>query len=214
MTTADELTIPFNESDDVAERIEAGEVFVYPTDTAFGLGASVYREESVRRVFEIKERSLDKTVPVLTSREKAFSMGEFSDQERLAAEELWPGAFTLVVRAKSPERFPGTVIRDNNLALRVPAHDLLNGILSDIPPITGTSANPGGASTPYTQDDLDRTILEAVDFLLEGEAGGRRSSTVAEWEESEGEWNIHRAGPVSLSQLQDISSRLRPGGTS
>ena len=40
-------------------------VIIYPTDTVYGIGASVYDKDGIRRIYEIKHRPLDKPLAVL-----------------------------------------------------------------------------------------------------------------------------------------------------
>jgi tRNA threonylcarbamoyl adenosine modification protein (Sua5/YciO/YrdC/YwlC family) len=202
MTETPELSS--NQTEDIVERIEAGEVFVYPTDTAYGLGASIRDPAAVRTVFSLKRRSFDRTVPVLTSRSKALELSQPGPAERAAIDRYWPGGLTLVTEAKENESSPPGILREGTIALRVPDHDLLRQILQESPPITGTSANYSGQSTPYEREQLEETLVESVDFILDGQAGSDESSSVVERDRENQEWIIHRAGPVTAEELDEV----------
>ena len=45
--------------------LEKGGVIAVPTDTLYGLAASVFVEQAVRRVFDLKGRPADSAMPVL-----------------------------------------------------------------------------------------------------------------------------------------------------
>jgi L-threonylcarbamoyladenylate synthase len=49
------------------EILKQGGIVIFPTDTVYGLGASVFNEKAVRRVFEVKNRPLSMALPVLVS---------------------------------------------------------------------------------------------------------------------------------------------------
>lgn len=183
---------------ELLDRIKRGEVFVFPTDTVYGLGASIRHEGAVREVFELKNRSPDRTVPVLTTAKKARELAGFSTEEERAAEVHWPGSLTLVLEATVPEEHPPGIVRDGTIALRAPGREALRELLAAGPPIVGTSANRTGEEPARTRDELDASLLEEVDFLIDGDPGQGESSTVAEWDDEE--WKIHREGPVEVGE--------------
>lgn len=78
-------------TDELADRLRRGEVGVVPTDTAYGLAASVESGEAVGRVFEIKDRSTEKSVPLLTTGEEVMNRTEPPKPVRVAMDRFWPG---------------------------------------------------------------------------------------------------------------------------
>src|SRR5215218_7049053 len=55
-----------------AERLVAGGVIALPTDTVYGVAASLAHEAALERVFEIKNRPEDRILPVLISSTEAL----------------------------------------------------------------------------------------------------------------------------------------------
>jgi L-threonylcarbamoyladenylate synthase len=202
MANGEPVVVAPDDHPEIVDRIQSGQIFVFPTDTAYGLGGSIRNADAVRRIFELKDRSLKKTVPVLTTSVKAREMVLVEEPEERAVKDLWPGGLTLVLEVKVPEEYPPGLVRDGAVALRAPGKEYLREVLAAAPPIVGTSANPSGAETPYQRGQLDSDLLSEVDFRVGGEAGGDDSSTVAEWNEAGAEWIIHRSGPVRQEELQ------------
>ena len=64
-TSIDELDE--NIIDDAIQVLSDGGVVLYPTDTVYGLGANIFNNDAVRRVFEIKKRSFLKPLSILVS---------------------------------------------------------------------------------------------------------------------------------------------------
>ena len=52
---------------EIAELIKSGLVIAFPTDTFYGLGADIYNEKAVKRVFDIKGRIHGKPILILIS---------------------------------------------------------------------------------------------------------------------------------------------------
>lgn len=194
---------------ELIRRIRAGEVFVLPTDTAYGLGASLEHPEAVSRVFEIKERSREKTLPVLTTADSLRRRVDLTAVEDAAIEAFWPGPLTLVVGVEDPDSYPDGIVRSRTIAVREPAHEPLLALLREAGPVTGTSANRAGEPTPGSIGELDEDIVSAVDFVLDGPAVEGEGSTVAEWKSDRREWVIHRAGAVSREDLRNVTNDLR-----
>ena len=42
-------------------------VIVFPTDTVYGIGASIYDKKSISKIYEIKGRDFNKPIAVLCS---------------------------------------------------------------------------------------------------------------------------------------------------
>ena len=97
------------------------EVVVFPTDTVYGIGTSIYNQKGIDRIYEIKARSIDKKIPVLCS-----SLNDLKDiieiDERLIkiTDNFWPGALTIIVKiTEKHEEITG----EKTLAVRSPNHN-------------------------------------------------------------------------------------------
>ena len=49
---------------DFVDLVKSGAVVVFPTDTVYGIGCDPYNDESVHRIFSIKQRDALKSLPV------------------------------------------------------------------------------------------------------------------------------------------------------
>ncbi len=191
----------FDREQRLVQRLRRGGVAVFPTDTAYGLGASIHRPRAVRRVFRAKNRPVEKTVPVLVVPDQARRLARFAPTERAAARRFWPGGLTLVLTARAPDRLTAGLVRDGTLALRVPDYPPLLRVLKRAGPLVGTSANPSGDPTPTRAEELASELLEWVDITVRGPVPGGTSSTVAQWGPRRNRWTVHRAGAVSPDRL-------------
>ena len=50
-----------------ADSLRAGGLVAFPTDTVYGLGALVWNEASIARIYAAKERPPEKAIPILLS---------------------------------------------------------------------------------------------------------------------------------------------------
>ncbi len=153
---------------EIGDIVRRGGVIVYPTDTVYGIGGDPFREDIVRRVFQIKRRG-DKEMPVLVSSlEKAMEIAEFDDRALTLARLFWPGPLTLVLKMRGRFPYELTAGRDK-LGLRVPKNVIaLKIIEASGGAIIGTSANISGRPPPRSVDELDPVIENEVDLVVDG----------------------------------------------
>jgi len=185
--------------------LKRGGIIAFPTDTVYGLGASIFNETAVRRVFEVKQRPLDMALPVLIAsaaqlRDVTVSLSEVVN---CLARSFWPGALTLVL-LKS-EKVPGIVTANaKTIAVRVPAHPIPVALINRLGvPIIGTSANVHGKPSTVTAAEVRSQLGDKVDLIIDGGQcpGGEASTIVDMTGESP---VILREGPTSFSEISRV----------
>ena len=188
-----------------ATELRTGAVVALPTDTVYGVAASIEHPSAVVRLFALKDRDASKPVAVLVSgAEQAAHIAEWTPSAADIAERFWPGPLTLVL----PRR-PGFTLdlggAGETVGVRCPAHDSLSALCADVGPLATTSANRSGAPTPSTGREV-AVELEgtAVAFLIDaGASPGFIASTVVRVEGDE--LTILREGPISDTDLRSVS---------
>jgi len=162
--------------------LREGGLVAFPTETFYGLGASANDDAAVRRVFDVKGRDESKPLLVLVdSIAMAESLAaEVTEQARELMASHWPGALTLVLRARAGlprELTAGT----GTIGVRLSPHPIARRLVAALgSPVTAPSANLEGASPPTTAAEVLRVFDGAIDLVLDGGAtpGGLASSVV------------------------------------
>lgn len=156
---------------DAAARIlRDGGVVAFPTETVYGLGAVVFNEKAVARVFEIKARP--RFDPLIVHVGGTGHLPLLAKSVPAAAQALmehfWPGPLTLVL-FKSP-RVPDLVTAGlPTVAVRMPRHPLaLELIRRTGAPIAAPSANPFGDTSPTTAQHVLDHLAGRADLVLDG----------------------------------------------
>ena len=168
--------------------VEAGQVLgdggvvLVPTDTVWGVAASIESIKGIEKLYRVKNREDGKPTAVLVSdREMAWMYGEYNDKADELMEKHWPGGLTVVVGAKEtlvPEIILGNT---SSVGLRAPDNRAIQELLAEIGVgIVASSANFAGEHPARNRSELDPKLVELVDGMLEGEAGGLEPSTVVE----------------------------------
>jgi L-threonylcarbamoyladenylate synthase len=161
--------------------IRTGGLAVIPTDTVYGLACDPYRPEAVERLAEVKGRSLEQPIALLTHSTEALfdALPELPGHLRVVTSELVPGPYTLVL-PNPAQRFPWlTGSRSDTLGARVPAVEgTARVLLETLGAVAATSANLHGAPDPRRIEDLQPEITSAAAVVDGGDLPGTPSTVL------------------------------------
>lgn len=200
--------------------IQQGQVVAMPTETVYGLAASLWSESGLTRIFESKERPLFDPLIVHLSLEMATDpvfLAELIDQTALSShwqteiqalkQAFWPGPLTLVLpkTAKIPDLATSGL---PTLALRVPSHPVALALIQTCgSPLAAPSANRFGRISPTSAQAVYEELAGRIPLILDGgpcEVG--LESTVLGWNEA-GQPQILRPGQISKRDLEAVLAR-------
>ena len=174
--TKAELQSRFTE---IEERISRGAVFIYPTDTIYGIGCHALDEKAVAKIRQLKERPTNPFSIIVPSKEWIAENCLVKKEAKEWLNKL-PGPYTLIMKLKNKKAIAkGVTQGEETIGVRIPAHWFSNVVRKLGFPIVTTSANRSGKPFMTSLDDLDSKIKEGVDFIIyEGEKKGQPSKIV------------------------------------
>ena len=134
--------------------LKNGDVIIYPTDTLYALGADIFNEEAVKRVFEIKHRPFSVPLPVAVASKKAIeTIASLNENAHRIIDRFLPGTLTVLLKKK--ESVPMIVTSGSEtIAVRIPQQRIALRLLSEFGPLTVTSANLHHEKTPGIIKDI------------------------------------------------------------
>ena len=134
--------------------LKNGDIVVYPTDTLYALGADIYNDDAVRKIFALKKRPLNNPLPIAVPDVNEIGKIAIIDAEtKKLAKHFLPGSLTLVLYKKSSNLNMVTAGLDK-IAIRIPDNDIALDLLSQFGPLTVTSANLHGKKTPHVINEI------------------------------------------------------------
>ncbi|OWT33828.1 threonylcarbamoyl-AMP synthase [Methanobrevibacter sp. 87.7] len=152
-------------------------VILYPTDTIYGLGANIFSDSAVRRIYKIKERSSKKPLSILVSNFDGLKLvAETKGKEEIIKKYL-PGPYTFILRRK---RIVPSVVTSytSKVGVRIP-NNKISRLLSMNFPITTTSANISNKEVMSNPDDIMKQLKKEVDLIIDvGELKCKNPSTI------------------------------------
>ncbi|MDP3699226.1 MAG: L-threonylcarbamoyladenylate synthase [Nanoarchaeota archaeon] len=174
--TKTELQMRFAE---MAEQIRNGAVFIYPTDTIYGIGCNALDKKAVDKIRQLKDRPTNPFSIIVPSKGWITENCIVTKEAKEWLNKL-PGPYTLILKLKNKIAIAKSVNQgEETIGIRIPAH-WISGVVQKLGfPIVTTSTNRSGRSFMTTLEDLDPTIKDGVDFIIyEDEKKGRPSKIV------------------------------------
>jgi L-threonylcarbamoyladenylate synthase len=187
------------------QRLQAGELVAFPTDTVYGLGALVSDSHGIEQLYTVKGRESAKAIPILLSSSAELSRVATRIDERIQrlAEHFWPGPLTLVV-SRHPS-LPEILSPYPTVGVRVPNHPVALALLQRAGPLATSSANLSNHPSATTAAEVLQQLGSRIPLILDGgETPGGVSSTVVDC--SGAELVILRQGPISMEMLLSMPS--------
>lgn len=153
-----------------AEKLKAGGLVAFPTETVYGLGANALDRQAVERIFAAKGRPYFDPLIVHISEPQQLEQVVLSPTELAIklAQAFWPGPLTLIL-PRNPQ-IPDIVSAGlPTVAVRNPAHPIALGLIQAAGvPVAAPSANrfmrPSPTIAQHVLEDLDGE----VDIILDG----------------------------------------------
>lgn len=164
----------------IGEAIEimaGGGVILYPTDTVYGLGANIFNNDAVERIYEIKKRDQSKPLSVLVQNTESLELiADLNRSSREIINKWLPGPFTFILNKKNV--VSPYVSASSKVGVRIPDYKIARALAS-LFPITTTSANLTNECTLSNPQDILKQIGNDIDLVIDvGDLGAAKPSTV------------------------------------
>ena len=162
----------------LVQKIKEGAIFIYPTDTIYGIGCDATNEKAVAKIREIKGNFKRPFSVIVPDKEWIYENCDVASREEEWLKKI-PGAFTLILNLRNMECVSANAHGGDTLGIRIPDHWCTEiAELSGLPIIT-TSANLSGGMFMTSLDTLHDNIKKHVDFMIDiGEVKGRPSMII------------------------------------
>ncbi len=154
--------------------LQNGKIIIYPTDTVWGMGCDPFNQKAIDELFNIKGKKIEGLSVMFNDIEKIYETCETNETSKKIIEEFLPGPVTLILKSK--EKFAKGVMRNGNIAIRVPMNETALNLAKEIPVVT-TSANLHGEKIAENIKEA-KEIFGPTCFYLDGEKPKGIESTI------------------------------------
>lgn len=172
-------------NEDIANGVKAmreGGIILYPTETVWGIGCDATDAEAVKRIYRLKERLDKKSMIVLV--DSIASLERTVENIPEAAEQLIEAAVRpLTIIYDHARNLPECLVADDgSIGVRITSGKTAAALCRALRrPIVSTSANISGHPAPRTLGQIDKAIIDGVDYIVgkdTPEAGCGRPSEI------------------------------------
>jgi len=181
-----------------------GAVVAVPTETVYGLAASLRHSEAIKQVYALKVRPPKN--PLILHVPSASSVKEYIQEIPQHFEELtasfWPGPMTLVMPAK-PGKLPEIATAGLiTAAFRVPSHPMTLELLNLTGPLVMPSANLSGKPSATSAEHVEADFGKDFPVLDGGQCHQGVESTILFWDGTI--WVVARLGALPPSTFVKV----------
>ena len=161
----------------VVDDIRNGCVFVYPTDTIYGIGCNALLDDAVRKVFNAKGRDESCALSVIAP---SFEwICKYCDVDMDVVRKYLPGPYTLIVRKKDAGFLKLVSGGKGTLGVRIIEHPIMKYFeIAGVPFVT-TSVNVSGDAPVCDVSRISDEIMRFVDVVIDdGVIQGKASTLI------------------------------------
>ncbi|WP_320814482.1 L-threonylcarbamoyladenylate synthase [Flavobacterium sp.] len=194
--------------------LDQNEVIAIPTETVYGLAASIYSKKAIESIYSIKNRpSTNPLIVHIKSERELYKYAQnLPIKAKILAKTFWPGPLTLVL--PKTDLIPNYITANNDtVAIRVPNHSLTLELLSDLEyPLAAPSANPSNRISSTTTKHVEKYFKGVLPFVLDGgDCSKGLESTIVGFEN--GEPIIYRLGALTIEHIELVVGKVQVKST-
>ena len=163
------------------EILRTGGVIIYPTDTVYGIGCSIFHTRAIERVYQIKQQDKNKPFSFI-----CYDLSHISEFARVSnpafrlMKHLIPGPFTFLLPASRLKQLPRSMISSRKtVGIRVPKNKICLTLIRELGhPILNASVNDPGGNLINDPELIHEIYGKKVDLVLDGGISLLELSTV------------------------------------
>ena len=157
------------DNETIINEISKGKIFIYPTDTIYGIGCDATNQKSVEKIREIKQRESKPFSIIAPNKEWIKNNCTINKKAKDWIKKL-PGKYTLILRLKNQSALVQSVTSNQTVGVRIPSHWFAKIISKTNKPFITTSVNISGEPNLKSIKELKREIENKIDYFVnEGE---------------------------------------------
>lgn len=170
-------------------------IYIFPTDTVYGIGAYYKDKESIDEIFRIKNRDINKKLPILCSDIKQIEEICYVDNRaKKIINYFLPGELTIILKSK--------INFNDTIAVRIPKNKIAIDLINKIGPMATTSVNISNEKEINNYDEIVKIFKNKVTKIYKNnEKISNKPSTIISLVD---DIKLIREGNISLKDILSI----------
>ncbi len=153
------------------EALNNGGVIIYPTDTVYGIGCSIFNTRAIERIYQLKGQDANKPFSFVCS--DLSHISEYAKVSTVAfrlMKQLIPGPYTFVLPASRLKQLPKSMIsKRKTVGIRVPNNKISLTLVKELGhPILNASVTDANSNILNDPEIIKNEYENNVDLILDG----------------------------------------------
>ena len=183
----------------IAEVLRHGGIIIFPTDTVYAFGCSIFNAAGVEFIAKLKNHDMRRADLSFICHElrEVSEYAKMDDVAFMLLKKNLPGPFTFILNGSS--KLPKLFKNKKTVGIRMPKNSIALAIVRELGnPLMTSSIFTHEDTTEYITDPelIDEIYGNQVDLVIDGGYGGTQHSTIVDCTEDEPE--IIRQGAGEL----------------
>ncbi len=148
--------------------LQDGGLIIYPTDTVYGIGCTLYNKIALEKVYALKKKTkFDPMSLIVKDIQQASSYVRISNFAYKILRRCLPGPYTFIL--PSSREIPKIMLsRRKEVGIRIPDNEVCLALLEAHPyPLVNTSVNRHPDELLNDPDEIERIYKHGVDLMLD-----------------------------------------------
>ena len=194
----------------VIDTLNSNDIVVIPTDTVYGIGASIKSSLALEKLYKVKNRDKNNRINMLVSskemaKEYVTNYNEICDK---LIDSFWPGALTIVF--KKNENVPNIITANSDtVGIRMCDNIVTNKIIKSLGlPLAVPSANKSGRPSGTNIEDIINDFKNEISLYVDyGSSNIGIESTIVEIIDNESV-KLLRKGKITKEEIEKLGIRV------
>ena len=199
--------LPIDNVSPIISKLQQGALMAFPTDTVWGIGCSSEINETVLRLYPLKNRPINQPTALLISNPTDLELycETISKHLHNIVARFWPGALTIILKVKRIYWDRPFCSKEGTIGFRIPDYAPLRFIIQSLgSPLVASSANERGEQPLQSSDEIMQQFNDKIDAVVTSDVSfsGQKASTVLD--ASVSPCTIVREGAISRFDLEQF----------
>lgn len=160
--------------------LKQGGIILYPTDTIWGLGCDATNPAAVEKIFKIKSRSESKSLLILVDGEQMIERYVKDIPEIVYELTSVSDSPLTIIYPNGKNLAAGVCGEDGSVGIRICRDEFCQELISRFrKPIVSTSANFSGKPSPENFSEIEKSVIDAADFVVKYRQDDRQKQSAS-----------------------------------
>ncbi len=161
--------------------LKNGGVIIYPTDTVYGIGCSIFNTQAIERIYRLKKQDQSKPFSFICSDLSHISeYAKVSNQAFRLMKQLIPAPYTFILPASRLKQLPKSIIsKRKTVGIRVPDNSISLALVRELGhPILSAGMTDENGNIINEPEAIITAYENHVDCILNGGPSSLELSTI------------------------------------